>query len=204
MCLPENIEKDAYISRVSVTQFETEPPEDFKRAIAGMQRVVARPEIELSPGPTPRKCAAWAASLQASLEVGGEDLGGGKFVLMYDPAGRDEWDGLFRITVLADVTIDPDFATEPMLNHVGWSWLTDALALNEAQHHHLQGAVTYEVTDWFGHTEERPTTVDLSVRASWTPTDFRMNPHVTAWLDTICAMAGMPPLPEGVSVISRK
>ena len=48
----------------------------------------------------------------------------------------------------------------------------------------------------------RPWTVDLELRASWTPVvedPEEIGNHVDAWIDLIGVVAGLPPVPEGVT-----
>ena len=54
------------------------------------------------------------------------------------------------------------------------------------------------VSERFGGLADRVTTVELEVRASWTPLDARLGEHLLAWSDLLCQVAGLPPLPDGV------
>ena len=45
----------------------------------------------------------------------GEDVGGGRLVLLYDPAGNDAWQGVFRCVAYARADIDPEMVTDPLL-----------------------------------------------------------------------------------------
>jgi len=51
---------------------------------------------------------------------------------------------------------------------------------------------------------DRPATIDLELRASWTPVidepDLIGN-HFEAWIDLLSTVAGLPPLPEGVTAL---
>ena len=40
--------------------------------------------------------------------------------------------------------------------------------------------------------------VEMEVRASWTPLGADIGQHLVAWSDLLCTIAGLPPLPEGV------
>jgi Protein of unknown function (DUF3000) len=54
------------------------------------------------------------------------------------------------------------------------------------------------VSESFACLAERKTTVEIEIRASWTPTGPDVGIHLSAWSDLLCMIAGLPPLPEGV------
>ena len=89
-------------------------------------------------------------------------------------------------------------AADPLLGAVGWSWLMDAIDSAQAQVTAEAGTVTRVVSERFGGLADRVTTVEMEVRASWTPLDGRLGEHLLAWTDLLCTIAGLPPLPEGV------
>jgi len=39
----------------------------------------------------------------------------------------------------------------------------------------------------------------VEIRASWTPVGEDLEPHLAAWGELLCAAAGLPPLPPGVT-----
>jgi hypothetical protein len=68
----------------------------------------------------------------------------------------------------------------------------DATCVSEA------GTVTRVVSETFAGLAERGATVEMEIRASWTPTGSDMGVHLQAWADLLCTVAGLPPLPDGV------
>ena len=48
----------------------------------------ARPELAFEEEPAPRRLAPYAAAIAASVLEGDTEIGWGKFVLLYDPAGH--------------------------------------------------------------------------------------------------------------------
>ena len=53
-------------------------------------------------------------------------------------------------------------------------------------------------------TGRRPATIDLEFRGSWTPVmedPEQVGDHLSAWIDLLCTVAGLPPLPEGVTAL---
>ena len=79
----------------------------FRRALTELQDALtdlqdARPELTFEQQPPPRRLAPFATAVAAA--VGSEadteaddEIGSGRFVLLYDPAGQPGWDGRYRI-----------------------------------------------------------------------------------------------------------
>jgi len=85
-----------------------------------------------------------------------------------------------------------------MLGAVGWSWLMDALEHHDAPYVSEAGTVTRVVSESFAGLDDREATVEMEIRASWTPMGPDLGIHLQAWADLLCTIAGLPPLPEGV------
>ena len=98
----------------------------------------------------------------------------------------------------ARAELEPELATDPMLGEVGWSWLVDALASRGVGYVAEAGTVTRVVSQSFAGLADRPASVEMEVRASWTPLGPEVGEHLLAWSDLLCTIAGLPPLPEGV------
>ena len=81
---------------------------------------------------------------------------------------------------------------------VGWSWLVDALEGRGVGYVAEAGTVTRVVSQSFAGLADRPASVEMEVRASWTPLGPEVGDHLLAWSDLLCTIAGLPPLPEGV------
>lgn len=183
----------------------------FRAAVAEIETAVAaqrelRPEITFAGEPPPRRLAPHAAAVSATVEVGGREIGSGRFVLLYDPAGQDGWAGSFRVIAYLHVELDPEIAADPLVGQVGWSWLTEALDTRGASHAAPSGTVTRVVTEGFGAKRDEPTATEFEMRASWSPATVEgrgpdLDRHLGAWVDTLCQAAGLPPLPPGVAQI---
>jgi hypothetical protein len=91
-----------------------------------------------------------------------------------------------------------------MLGAVGWSWLKEALENREAIHTADAGTVTRVVSESFAGLVDRGATVEMEIRASWTPGGPNLGVHLQAWADLLCTVAGLPPLPEGVVALPRQ
>ena len=47
-------------------------------------------------------------------------------------------------------------------------------------------------------------TAQVEVRASWTPVDDDLAAHFEAWTQLLCTLGGLPPLPEGVALLTSR
>ncbi len=188
------------------------PPADdpvFRQAVAELEAAVRelralRPELGFEGEPPPRRLAPHAAAVAAAVEDGGQEVGSGRFVLLYDPGGQDGWAGPFRVIAYVRADLDPEIAADPLIGQVGWSWLTEALAGRSAGFAASSGTVTRVVTEGFGTKQEDPVTTEFEMRASWSPATgdgdhYELDRHLAAWADTLCIAAGLPPLPPGVA-----
>ncbi len=97
-------------------------------------------------------------------------------------------------------------AADPLINEVGWSWLTEALDERSTGYRMISGTVTTVVTQGFGSKQDEPTSTEFELRASWSPeisggSSPALDGHVAAWCDVICSAAGLPPLAPGVAAL---
>lgn len=160
-----------------------------------------RPELVIEEIPAPQRIAPYAVAISADVEAAGDELGNGRLVLLHDPAGNPAWEGAFRCVTYARAAVDTEMVTDPLLPVVGWSWLTDALDRHHAAYVAPSGTVTSVSSQSFGSMADEPHRAEVEIRASWTPlvqAGSDMAPHVQAWQDLLCMVAGLPPLPEGV------
>ncbi|WP_121255841.1 DUF3000 domain-containing protein [Nocardioides ferulae] len=194
-------------------------PPEFSEAVASMRAARLRPEVFCEEMPAPQRIAPFAAALSADVTVDDTDLGTGRIILLHDPAGNDAWDGTFRCVAYARAEIEVDLITDPLLADVGWSWLTDALDAHGAAYTAISGTVTRVATESFGGMAEEGGTAQIEVRASWTPlpaggtaaaagadgeATLDVAAHVEAWAELLCTAVGLPPVPEGVSVMPSR
>jgi hypothetical protein len=168
-------------------------PGEFRSAIEALAGIRLRPEVRLSPTPAPRRLAPYSWAVTAEVEVDGEELADGRFVLLHDPAGQEAWQGEFRVVTMTRAELEPEIAGDPMLGEVGWSWLLDALSTFSAGYAAPGGTVTRCASQYFGALADRPSSTEIELRASWTPADGRFERHLGAWADLLCVCAGLPP-----------
>lgn len=185
-----------------------ENPAEFTQALRALREVQLRPEVRVEEVPAPSRIAPYAVALTAEvitagvvtagLPAEGDELASGRFVLLHDPSAPEPWDGVWRVVTFARAELEPELANDPALGGVGWSWLMDALKQRDAPYTAEGGTVTRVVSESFAALGERKATVEMEIRASWTPTGPDLGVHLQVWSDLLCMIAGLPPLPEGV------
>jgi hypothetical protein len=183
-------------------------PAEFAQALRELRAARLRPEVRLTEVPAPSRIAPHAVALAAEVVTAGafeegDELASGRFVLLFDPSEPEPWGGVWRAVTFARAVFDPELAADPMLGAVGWSWLIDALRGRDARFVAEAGTVTRVVSESFAGLAERSPTVEMEIRASWTPTGSAIGLHLQAWADLMCTVAGLAPLPDGVVALPR-
>jgi len=177
-------------------------PESFARAVAALRTITPRAEIVLEDLSAPQRLAPYAHALGGVVNRDGDEVATGRLVLLHDPAGHEGWNGTMRLVTYVTAELESELASDPLLPAVGWSWLTDALALHEASYTAIAGTVTQTTSTRFGDLAGSPSTADLEIRASWTPLDDDLAPHLEAWCVLLASTAGLPP--PGVTALSDR
>jgi hypothetical protein len=173
----------------------------FEQLVAPILALKPRSEILLEVVPAPQKLAPHALAMTADVL---EDAATGRFVLLHDPAGQEGWGGNWRCVTFARAAIDLEMASDPLLPEIGWTWLIESLKKNGCEFLAPSGTVTRVASSSFGALEDREEDSEMEVRASWTPTSGEdLGNHVNAWLELLAMTAGLEPIPQGVSSISR-
>lgn len=166
-----------------------------------------RPEMVIEEIPAPQRIAPHAFALGADVTSAGRELGNGRLVLLHDPAGNPSWEGVFRCVTYARADVEADLVSDPLLTDVGWSWLVEALDRHQAGFVAPSGTVTAVSSKSFGAMSEDPPRAEIEIRASWTPlieSGDDVARHLRAWSEMLCTTAGLPPLPDGVVMISSR
>ncbi len=177
----------------------------FNVALEALRAAAMRPEVLIEEVPAPTRLSPHAVALAGEVipshDPEDEPIGVGRFVLLFDPSEPEPWGGAWRAVTYAKTTMEPEVGPDPLVGEVGWSWLTEALEARNVTWRAQAGTVTSVTSQSFGALAEREPTVELEIRASWTPvltTASDVAAHVQAWGDLLCTIAGLPPLPEGV------
>ncbi len=178
----------------------SEAPEEFLGVAARLRVTPLRPEIVIEDVPAPQRIAPFSVAMSAEALSGEQELATGRFVLLHDPSAPEAWEGTYRIVTFVRAELENEVGADPMLGQVGWSWLEDALSTGRATYTAAGGTVTRVISEGFGALHERGATTEIEVRASWTPLDDPAV-HLQAWANLMCTVAGLPPLPPGISAL---
>lgn len=191
-------------------------PEQFRAAVRSLREAAPRPEVALSETPGPLRLAPHSHALRGEvLDDAGDELAGGRLVLLHDPSGCETWQGSMRLVSWVRAELEPEIAEDPLLLDVAWSWLSEALHDCGATHRARAGTVTRAVSQRFGEgfgagsgssagggagrepgaRARRSETATIEIRASWTPVGHDLGPHVLAWCQLLCTTGGLPPAP---------
>jgi hypothetical protein len=182
-------------------------PDAFRRALEDLMSASWRSELHVEELPAPQRIAPFSAAVTADVLANDAELGSGRFVLLHDPAGNTAWQGTFRCVTFARAEIDPEMVTDPLLPSVGWSWLIDALDASNAEYDAPSGTVTSVSSESFGGMAAEPSRAEIEIRAAWTPVlvdGAGLTPHLAAWGELLCTLAGLPPLPAGVVMMPSR
>lgn len=189
-----------YSSQVKVVDSTAQPFEDAVRSI---RAVVPRPEFILEETPAPQRLAPHALAITAEMADPDDDIASGRFVLLHDPDGIEEWEGTFRAVVFVRANLEPELVDDPLMTEVAWSWFTEALHGVKAVQ--VGGTVTKSTGDSFGTMVGKRPAGTVELRASWTPTDeMDLGSHFGVWLATLATAAGLTPLPTGVVSVTHR
>lgn len=169
------------------------PPEAFSLALLDLRHASMRTDIDYEEVPPPRTLAPFAAALamRTRAEEYGEPAATGRFLVLHDPCGQAGWNGDFRIVAQIRSHIDPEMGTDPLLSEALWGWADECLFHAGADYHDLAGTVTRELSESFGGLELKGSTLNVEVRASWTPQLPDLSAHLHAWSDFMARAAGV-------------
>lgn len=177
----------------------------WTEAVESLSTTSPRAEIVLQEVPAPGRLAPHAIALSAEvIDKDSEEIASGKFVVLHDPAGQPTWNGNFRIVTFVNADVEADVVTDELFDDVAWSWLTESLEVASADYHNLSGTVTRSASRSFAELADRERETQLEIRASWSPSNSHLNDHLSAWCALLERAAGLEPLPEGVTSLSRK
>jgi hypothetical protein len=204
-------------------------PQEFLHALGTLRKARCRSELRLAEIPAPARLAPYAVALGAEVMASGSattpvhgpaamalaaaagteddedtELATGRFILLHDPDGSAVWDGEFRIVTYIRAQLEPEMGNDEMLGTVAWTWLVEALENHKAPYRAAGGTATRVLSESFGTLADRPGSIDIELRASWTPASSDVTAHLEAWSDMVCTFAGLPPLPDGVSALPNR
>jgi hypothetical protein len=169
--------------------------------------MVFRDDLTVREITAPSGLAPDAMALRGDVRPESEDAesayGTGRLILLHDADEPSPWNGPWRIVCFAQAPLEPDIGVDPLLADVAWSWLVDALKSRHAGFHSASGTATKTVSKGFGSLAGEGEGAQIELRASWTPVG-PMTPHVEAWAELVCMLAGLPPGSEGVQMLGTR
>jgi hypothetical protein len=182
----------------------------FERLVDQLRTFTPRAEVALIEVPAPQKLATFAFAFSADVSNGlladeEDEVANGRFVLLHEPGGQATWDGEFRCVTFVSADVDPVMQEDPLLPEIGWSWFLESLERNQCAFNAPSGTVTRVSSASFGKLSPRNDDAEIEIRASWTPIitePQELIKHIESWCNLISEVAGLPPVPEGVSAIS--
>jgi hypothetical protein len=182
----------------------------FERLIVQLRTFTPRAEVSLIEVPAPQKLATFSFAFSADVSNGllgdeEDEVANGRFVLLHEPGGQATWDGEYRCVTFVSADVDPVMQEDPLLPEVGWSWFLESLERNQCAFTAPSGTVTRVSSASFGKLSPRNDDAEIEIRASWTPIvtqPLDLMKHIESWCNLISEVAGLQPVPEGVSAIS--
>lgn len=183
-------------------------PEAFKLALESIKSVSFREELTVRQIDSPGGVAPYSYALAADVLIAEHEHesqhGTGRFILLYDPEEPESWGGPFRVVAFAQAPLEAEIGLDPFLANVAWSWLTDALAIREADYFNASGTATRILSTGFGELADSGEGAQIELRASWSPASPQMGDQAEAWGELLCMLAGLPPTADAVSLTARR
>lgn len=183
-------------------------PEAFKLALESIKSVSFRDELTVRQIDSPSGVAPYSYALAADVLIAEHEHesqhGTGRFILLYDPEEPESWGGPFRVVAFAQAPLEAEIGLDPFLANVAWSWLTDALAIREADYFNASGTATRILSTGFGELAGSGEGAQIELRASWSPASPQMGEQAEAWGELLCMLAGLPPTADAVSLTARR
>ena len=177
----------------------------FDGLVASIERAVLRDELHVSAIPAPTGLAPFAHALAADVNparhADDSDLGTGRVVVLYDPDAPEGWGGVVRVVCFAQAPLETEIGLDPFVSDVAWSWLIDALATRGARYTAASGTATKVLSTGYGDLAAQGSGAQIELRASWTPLDLDLAPHIEGWAELLCMVAGYPPTTDGVTAM---
>jgi len=183
-------------------------PAEFAAAVDSLRRAGARTELSVTEIPAPGGLAVHSLALAGDVVgASGEpdpDVGTGRFVLLWDDSEPEAWGGPLRVVAFAQAPLEAELALDPFVADVAWSWLVDSLDARGARYDAPSGTATKILSTGHGELADQGDGAQLELRASWSPTSTELAPHVEAWSELVCTLAGLPPTVEGVTLLASR
>lgn len=174
---------------------------DPQATLDAVRSAPVRAGVSTQETPSPSRVAPQSVALLAEVAAAdptAEPLASGRWVALHDPTEPDGWKGPWRIVTLTTTAVEPERADDLLVGDPGELWLRECLARQGCRAAALSGTTTRVTSEAFGEREHVGVEVTLEIRASWTPLDDDLMPHLEAWRDLLVTAAGLPQTPADV------
>ena len=187
--------------------FEFEAPTaastEFLLALESLKHASIRDELIVdqidAPANIGTNAIAFAADIRSSVVSGHNDLGTGRFVLVWEPVQQEAWRSNFRVISFAKSPLETNIGDDERIADVSRAWLNESLNFRGATFEAPAGTVTRINSSGFGSLSGQSDHAELEMRVSWSPLSNQAERHFEAWQDLVCILSGLPLLPTGVS-----
>ncbi|MFM8926682.1 MAG: DUF3000 family protein [Rhodoluna sp.] len=177
-------------------------PAEFKVAAAPLATPYTRSELDTTQIASPHGIGPFSLAFSAQVPDSTEtplNRGVGRIVFVHDPEQADVWGANMRVIAYAKSPAELDLGKEDDSANYYWELLSRALANHSAKYTAEAGTITKMSSTGMGSIATDKPSTEIELRASWTPLDGNLQPHLAAWQDLVAAMAGFAL--EGESVI---
>lgn len=187
---------------MSFYKLDPKAPAQFAAASLSLADPFLRQELNTAQIPAPDQIAPWALAFAAQAPNPADtpmNRGVGRIVFLYDPEQYETWGSNMRVIAYGKSPLENDLGIEEDVAHFWWGKLMQALRMHGAQFSHEAGTVTKMTSTGMGSLANDPNASEVEMRASWSPQQDELGPHLAAWQDLIAAMAGYGMDGEGVT-----
>jgi hypothetical protein len=194
------------LEQMSFYKLDPSAPAQFSAAALSLSEPLLRAELITSQIPAPEKIAPWALAFAAQAPNPADtpmNRGVGRIVFLHDPEQFDTWGSNMRVIAYGKSPLESDLGIEEDVAHFWWEELIRALKNHGVQYSHEAGTVTKMTSTGMGSLANDPTASEVEIRASWSPQQDDLGPHLAAWQDLIAAMAGFGIDGEGVTRLTN-
>ena len=164
---------------------------EFALALESLRNAVIRPEVEVREIIAPKDLAKHAVAFSCDVKADSAhekiDLGTGRIVFLWDTS-----------------PLETDIGADEYSAGVTWAWLISALEDNGATYAAEAGTATRVISTGYGSLANQKDHSEVELRASWSPLDYELGAHLSAWQNLICMMSGHPLQNENLSRIDKR
>ncbi|NCA07161.1 MAG: DUF3000 family protein [Micrococcales bacterium] len=194
------------LEQMSLYKLDHEAPDQFKLAAMGLTDSMLRPELETLQIPAPKDIAPIALAFSAQVPNPADtpmNRGVGRIVFLFDSKEFETWGSNMRVIAYGKSPLENDVGIQDDAANYWWHWLMRALEHRGAKFSHEAGTVTKMSSTGMGALATDREQTEIEIRASWSPQEDDLGPHLAAWQDLISGMAGFEIGGEGVARIAR-